>query len=207
MTLKICVAQLNFTVGDFAGNVQKIVDAAHQAHAQGARLLLTPELSLCGYAAEDLYLRPAFMQASDDALKDLTHRLAGLRDMTVVVGHPQGGERRTPSVAVQARFNCASVLRDGGFLETRIDPALPDRKPMPRPDLRLRTCKLTDLPLCGLSILKRFRGGLPVFQLDLFRELELRRLDTPCGHPGLRKLYLGVGRSFDLYIVDNYRLI
>ncbi len=126
MTLKICVAQLNFTVGDFAGNVQKIVDAAHQAHAQGARLLLTPELSLCGYAAEDLYLRPAFMQASDDALKDLTHRLAGLRDMTVVVGHPQGGERRTPSVAVQARFNCASVLRHGQVVATYAKRELPN---------------------------------------------------------------------------------
>ncbi len=126
MTLKICIAQLNFTVGDFAGNVQKIADAAHTAHAQGSRLLLTPELSLCGYAAEDLYLRPAFMQASDDALKDLTERLAGLRDMTVVVGHPQGGERRTPSVAVQERFNCASVLRHGQVIATYAKRELPN---------------------------------------------------------------------------------
>ncbi len=126
MNLKICIAQLNFTVGDFAGNVQKIVDAAQQAHGQGARLLLTPELSLCGYAAEDLYLRPAFMQASDDALKDLTHRLAGLRDMTVVVGHPQGGEWRTPSVAVQERYNCASVLRHGQVVATYAKRELPN---------------------------------------------------------------------------------
>ncbi len=126
MTLKICIAQLNFTVGDFAGNVQKIVDAAQQAHAQGARLLLTPELSLCGYAAEDLYLRPAFMQACDHALKDLTQRLAGLSDMTVVVGHPQGGERRTPSVAVQERFNCASVLRHGQLIATYAKRELPN---------------------------------------------------------------------------------
>ena len=126
MTLKICVAQLNFTVGDFAGNVQKIVLAAQQAHAQGARLLLTPELSLCGYAAEDLYLRPAFMRACDDALKALTHQLAGLKDMTVVVGHPQGGERRTPSVAVQERFNCASVLREGQVIATYAKRELPN---------------------------------------------------------------------------------
>jgi NAD+ synthase (glutamine-hydrolysing) len=126
MNLKICVAQLNFTVGDFAGNVQKIVDAAHSAHAQGARLLLTPELSLCGYAAEDLYLRPAFMQACDHALKDLTQRLAGLSDMAVVVGHPQGGERRTPSVAVQERFNCASVLRHGQVIATYAKRELPN---------------------------------------------------------------------------------
>jgi len=126
MTLKICVAQLNFTVGDFAGNVQKIVLAAQQAHAQGARLLLTPELSLCGYAAEDLYLRPAFMRACDDALKALTQQLAGLKDMTVVVGHPQGGERRTPSVAVQERFNCASVLCEGQVVATYAKRELPN---------------------------------------------------------------------------------
>ena len=126
MTLKICVAQLNFTVGDFAGNVQKIVAAAEQAHSQGARLLLTPELSLCGYAAEDLYLRPAFMRAADDALKALTQQLAGLKDMTVVVGHPQGGDRRTHSVAVQQRFNCASVLREGQVLATYAKRELPN---------------------------------------------------------------------------------
>ena len=55
MTLKICVAQLNFVVGDMAGNAQKIIDCATTAYADGARLVLTPELSLCGYAAEDYF--------------------------------------------------------------------------------------------------------------------------------------------------------
>lgn len=113
MTLKLCIAQLNFFVGDLDGNVQKIVDAARQAYAQGAQLLLTPELSLCGYAAEDLFLRPAFIQACDHALLDLASRLAGLKGMAVVVGHPTGGAERTHSTATQRRFNAASVLRDG----------------------------------------------------------------------------------------------
>jgi NAD+ synthase (glutamine-hydrolysing) len=61
MTLKLCVAQLNFVVGDLAGNAQKIIQAARSAYADdGARLLLTPELSICGYAAEDLFLAPCF---------------------------------------------------------------------------------------------------------------------------------------------------
>ena len=55
MTTSICIAQLNFTVGDLSGNAQKIIEAAQQAHAQGAALLITPELALCGYAAEDLF--------------------------------------------------------------------------------------------------------------------------------------------------------
>ena len=45
----------------------------------------------------------------------------------------------------------ASVLRDGGFLETRIDPALPDRKPAPRPDLRLRNIPLGPVAVFGAS--------------------------------------------------------
>ena len=126
MTLKICVAQLNFIVGDLAGNVQKIRDAAQESYAQGARLLLTPELSICGYAAEDLYLRPAFMRACDDALKALTEQLAGLKGMTVVVGHPQGGDSRTSSVSVSERFNCASVLCEGQVVATYAKRELPN---------------------------------------------------------------------------------
>ena len=126
MTLKICVAQLNFIVGDLTGNAQKIRDAANQAHAEGARLLLTPELSLCGYAAEDLYLRPAFMQACDDALKWLAAQLAGLVDMCVVVGHPQGGDQRGTAVSITERFNCASVLREGQVVATYSKQELPN---------------------------------------------------------------------------------
>lgn len=113
MTLKICVAQLNFIVGDLLGNSQKIIDAARQAYADGARLLLTPELSICGYAAEDLFLRSAFISACDEAVRTVAHELATLKDLTVVLGHPSGGDHRTRSVAVPNRRNAASVVREG----------------------------------------------------------------------------------------------
>ncbi|TXI67270.1 MAG: NAD+ synthase, partial [Limnohabitans sp.] len=113
MTLQICVAQLNFVVGDMAGNARKIIDCAREAYARGARLVLTPELSICGYAAEDLFLRPAFIDACDDALKTIATELAGLKGLHVVVGHPEGGGLRTRSVAVTRRHNRASVLCEG----------------------------------------------------------------------------------------------
>jgi NAD+ synthase (glutamine-hydrolysing) len=113
MTLQIRVAQLNFVVGDMPGNARKIIDAATSAYAQGARLLITPELSICGYAAEDLLLRPAFIDACDDALKTVARELAGLKGLHVVVGHPEGGGVRTRSVAVTRRHNRASVLCEG----------------------------------------------------------------------------------------------
>jgi len=126
MNLKICVAQLDFVVGDMPGNAKKIVDAAHAAYADGALLMLTPELSICGYAAEDLFLRPAFIQACDDAVKSVAEALAGLSGMTVVVGHPTGSGVRTRSVATQQRFNAASVLRDGQIVHTYAKRELPN---------------------------------------------------------------------------------
>ena len=126
MTLKLCVAQLNFVVGDMAGNSKKIIDAARSAYADGVRLLLTPELSICGYAAEDLFLRPAFMAACDDAVKTVARELAGLKDLTVVVGHPTGGDSRTRSVAVQSRHNAASVLCEGVVIATYAKRELPN---------------------------------------------------------------------------------
>jgi NAD+ synthase (glutamine-hydrolysing) len=126
MTFSLCVAQLNFVVGDLDGNVKKIVNAARQAHAQGAKLLLTPELSICGYAAEDLFLRPAFIAACDAAVDAVCRQLADLNGMTVVVGHPVGGDVRTRSVAVQSRFNAASVLREGQVVATYRKRELPN---------------------------------------------------------------------------------
>jgi len=126
MALILCVAQLNFVVADTVGNGQKIITAARAAYARGARLLLTPELSICGYAAEDLFLRPAFIAACDDAVKTVARELAGLKGMHVVVGHPTGGDVRSRSVAVQRRFNAASVLSEGRVLETYAKRELPN---------------------------------------------------------------------------------
>jgi NAD+ synthase (glutamine-hydrolysing) len=126
----LTIAQLNPTVGDLAGNVNKIVAAARRAHDAGAQLVVTPELSLTGYPPEDLLLRDAFLLAADAALRDVARRLADRPGLRVVVGHPhQPGERgdsRTRSVAVPQRFNAASVLGDGHVLATYCKRELPN---------------------------------------------------------------------------------
>ncbi|MBL8336057.1 MAG: NAD+ synthase [Rhodoferax sp.] len=126
MNLKLCVAQLNLCVGDLPGNARKIIDAAQAAYSAGARLVLTPELSICGYAAEDLFLRPAFIAACDDAVNTVARALAGLKGLSVVVGHPVGGDSRTRSVAIQQRFNAASVLCEGRITHTYHKRELPN---------------------------------------------------------------------------------
>ncbi len=126
MALTICTAQLNVTVGDMAGNAQKIIDAARTAYERGARLVLTPELSICGYPAEDLLLRPAFIAACDDAVKTVARELAGLKGLHVVVGHPRGTGIKGKSVQVQMRYNAASVLSEGKVIETYAKRELPN---------------------------------------------------------------------------------
>ncbi len=130
MPVKVALAQINAIVGDLAGNTDKIVDAARRAYEQGARLVLTPELGLCGYPPEDLLLRPAFMRACAEALDECARRLADLADLFVVVGHPyqrgESGDVRSKSVSVQSRFNAASVLTGGEIVGTYCKRELPN---------------------------------------------------------------------------------
>ena len=130
MTLKICVAQLNYCVGDMTGNAQKIIALARHAYAEGVRLVVTPELAICGYAAEDLFLRPSFIAACDDAVNFVARELAGLKGLTLVLGTPMQGDAglglRTKSVAVQQRHNAARVLREGQVIATYAKRELPN---------------------------------------------------------------------------------
>jgi len=75
MTMKIAIAQLNATIGDLSGNAQAILTAAQQAADQGADLVLTPELSLCGYPPRDLLFRPSFITAMAETLSQLAQQL------------------------------------------------------------------------------------------------------------------------------------
>lgn len=122
MPFVISIAQFNFIVGDVEGNARKIVAAAREAHAKGAALLLTPELALCGYAAEDLFLRPAFLGACEQALDGIARATAELGDLGVVVGHPW---RRTVD-GVEWCHNAASVLRAGRIEHTYAKQELPN---------------------------------------------------------------------------------
>ncbi len=128
--MKVALAQINAKVGDLAGNARLLAQSARQAHGQGACLVLAPELALCGYPPEDLLLRPAFMQACAETLAGLAAELADCVGLHLVVGHPhQFGERgdlRSKSLAVQQRFNAASVLAGGRILGTYCKRELPN---------------------------------------------------------------------------------
>jgi NAD+ synthase (glutamine-hydrolysing) len=100
--MRIAIGQINCTVGDLSGNARKILEFAERAKAQGADILLTPELSLCGYPPEDLLLREDFRSACDRALAGLAAQVIGI---SIVVGHPRQVEGNL--------YNAASVLQEG----------------------------------------------------------------------------------------------
>ncbi len=99
--LRIGLGQINSTVGDFEGNVRKILDGIARARAAGCRLVAFPELAIPGYPPEDLLFKPAFIEANLRALDTVA---AASRGLTVVVGFV---DKRDDI------FNAAAILHDG----------------------------------------------------------------------------------------------
>jgi len=131
MMLTLAVLQFNPVVGDLSGNAHQIIEGARQAHARGARLVLTPELALCGYPPEDLLLRPRFIEGCQQALIEIAQALSDLPDLHVVVGHPARASaddlaQRTRSWAVPDLLNAASHLTQGGVVGTYAKRELPN---------------------------------------------------------------------------------
>ncbi len=128
--MKAALLQINPKVGDLVGNARLIARFAREAHAQGACLAVAPELALTGYPPEDLLLRPAFMQACAETLAALAAELADCPGLHLIVGHPHQfgaqGDVRSKSMAVQRRFNAASVLGGGVVVGTYCKRELPN---------------------------------------------------------------------------------
>jgi len=108
--MKIAIAQINPIIGDLLGNAQKILEMSQQAASENVRLLLTPELSICGYPPRDLLVNPSFIEAIDNTLQKLAEDLPA--NLAVLVGtvvknsqaHISGGKNL---------FNSTALLENG----------------------------------------------------------------------------------------------
>jgi NAD+ synthase (glutamine-hydrolysing) len=117
-TISIALAQLNLTVGAVAANAQMITQAMRDAAAQGADVLLTPELAISGYPPEDLLYRPAFATQVAEAVAAVQTASAVHPTLFVVLGHPAS--------AGEACYNAASVLHGGRVIGTYYKRELPN---------------------------------------------------------------------------------
>jgi len=116
--MKIALAQINTTVGDFAGNTARLREACERAAELGAELVLAPELAITGYPPRDLLLKSGFIEGNLAALAELA---ADIGDTALVVGHvglnaDQPGRRAT---------NAVSLLHRGKVVATRTKSLLP----------------------------------------------------------------------------------
>lgn len=117
--MKIAIAQLNPIVGDITGNTEQIVAAADAARSADAQLLVTPELSLCGYPPKDLILRDGFVAACDDAVKSLAEQSS--ESFGILVGHPSLWDSKSGRP-----HNSATLLAHGQVAATRHKALLPN---------------------------------------------------------------------------------
>ncbi|HEY5861869.1 MAG TPA: NAD+ synthase [Casimicrobiaceae bacterium] len=113
--MRVAIAQLNQVLGDLAGNAARLKDAVAAGQRAGADLVVTPELSLCGYPPEDLLLRPAFLDACAAELAALASEVRGV---TALIGFPEAREGR--------RHNAMAVIRDGRVAQVYRKACLPN---------------------------------------------------------------------------------
>ena len=115
--MKVALAQINATVGDFTGNLARILDAAQRAMEQHAELVIFPELAVCGYPPADLLEKEAFLDRAEQSVLQLAQ-------WTEADGRPAilcGSVRRSESTEGKRAANVA-VLLDGGrqvFAQTK----------------------------------------------------------------------------------------
>jgi len=106
--VKIALAQINPTVGDFCGNAQKILDFAQRAQQGGADLVLFPELSVSGYWPADLLEKPAFVARAGQVVEQIAAKTAG-SSTAIILGYvtpaPHGSGKHVR--------NSAALLRHG----------------------------------------------------------------------------------------------
>jgi NAD+ synthase (glutamine-hydrolysing) len=116
--MRIGLAQINTTVGDFEGNKRLILDAYHKLVADGAELVLTPELAVTGYPPRDLVFRSGFVHRSEETVQELA-RETGL--VPLVVGYVEHNEKQRG----KPFRNAAAVLHRGKVVAVRHKSLLP----------------------------------------------------------------------------------
>jgi NAD+ synthase len=115
--LRIACAQLNPIVGDLTGNAALARLAREVARAQGADLVVFPELSISGYPPEDLVLKPAFVRACMDTVEELARATAN-GGPALLVGAPWAEHGRV--------YNAIALLADGKVEALRYKVDLPN---------------------------------------------------------------------------------
>ena len=130
MKLRVALAQINPTLGDLAGNADLIARYVGAAQAEGASLVVFPEMVLTGYPVEDLALRPSFRSASIAAISELAKRLKleGNGEITAIVGYLDqiAGAPNRQGQPVGAPQNAVAIIHNGEIKARYVKQHLPN---------------------------------------------------------------------------------
>jgi len=109
--VKIALAQINPTVGDFTGNIERIVAACRKAASQGARLTIFSELAICGYPPADFLEKPSFLARCRTAGEELAAATASLPTAVLAgVALPADAATGKPAVNAAVLLDCGQLL-------------------------------------------------------------------------------------------------
>lgn len=117
--MRVAIGQINSTIGDFEGNIQKIISYVQEAKHGGAEIIVFPELAICGYPPMDLLEHPAFLQENLKALRHLQHNTPS--EIAVVVGYVD----KNPGLSGKSIQNCAAVIYNGEVIHRQAKTLLP----------------------------------------------------------------------------------
>ncbi len=121
--MRLALAQINSTVGDLAGNRDRILSRLEEARAAGADLVVFPELAITGYPPEDLLLRPAFLEEAERAAREVAAHATGIVCLLGTPHHDDGRLWNTCVVCaegeIQARYRKRLLPNYGVFDEKR----------------------------------------------------------------------------------------
>ena len=107
--MRIALAQINPTVGDFSGNLRKIAEFVERAAAEGAALVMFPELATCGYPPADLLEKESFVRCAEETLAAAAELTRGVGRPAVLCGSPM----RCDGAFGKHVRNVAALLEDG----------------------------------------------------------------------------------------------
>ena len=119
--MRIALAQINPTIGDLTGNVERMTRCAQEASLRGAEVVVFPELSITGYPPRDLVEKISFIEANENALQILATATAGM-NLSVICGYVGRSEAETGKRAL----NSAAVLDGGKILFRQSKMLLPN---------------------------------------------------------------------------------
>lgn len=126
MPLRVAGAQIDLVVGDLPGNETKIIEAMEWAEAEGADVLLLPELAITGYPPEDLVLRPGFVDDNREVLRRLARRSGRCATVVGFVDHA-GNNHRGSGDAIDRRVaNAVAIIEAGQVVGTYHKVLLPN---------------------------------------------------------------------------------